>query len=244
MDIKIRTGEEGRFRFLPETARGGFLLSPVVTDRAVFALLNSTQWRDQIGMTLATDFRIRAETESGRTASYQPEFDIQFSRLAFPRADLSAVPGLNEYLAFSHLLSRIQVVETEGQVKRVHLATGSAALLTPALTRALLPVPQGASSVRLGFGMLPESYREPDPAKITDGVEFRVYGAVPNADGRLQVTLLWSRKLDPAAESGDRPPQSIEIQLPSPPPPGLLLETVPGPLGKVPLSYWTGAQFR
>ena len=46
LEIKTARGPAARYRLIPGVARGGFLLSPLVSDGMSFAMLGSTQWKD------------------------------------------------------------------------------------------------------------------------------------------------------------------------------------------------------
>lgn len=93
------------------------------------------------------------------------------------------------------------------------------------LTRLWFHVPAGATTASLSFGIGEGAYA--DPAKTTDGVEFRLSALRP--DGARQT--LFSRTLDPARNPSERGELRATIALDPVAGGDLLLETLPGPHG-------------
>lgn len=95
-------------------------------------------------------------------------------------------------------------------------------------------IDQPIASVHASFGIMPGAYKGPEG---THGVEFIVEWE--NSDGHRE--RLYSKFLDPMQRPGDRPMQSLSIELGSRRGGKLLLRTEPGPSGNRAYcwSYWT-----
>ena len=65
-----------------------------------------------------------------------------------------------------------------------------------------------------------------------------------DAQNHPTTRLLWSRKLDPDKNSGDRDAQFTRITFIDPPPPQILLETVQDAPSSISSPYWSGVALR
>jgi len=241
LGVKMRAGGDHPFRLVPEIAKGGFLLSPLISDRMQFATLYSPHWKQELAD--AQVDAITVGTESGATGiGYHEQCTVTFSRLVFGHVDVSAVPGMSQYRGFLRLLAQMTVARADTPPQFTSEEDGKFILLAPAKCQLMFPAPAGAKDFCFGFGMLRQSYQMREK---TDGVEFRVY-TVDQIQGRqVGGDLAWSQKLDPANVREDRDRRQVEIHLPSSPATlGVLLETDPGPEHRQSLSYWTDLEFR
>ncbi len=77
-------GQPAPYRFLPSLAAEGFLLSPLVKDRASFARLASTSWQTELTPDFVDAIKIVIGEGSFETY-FEPEFTIELERLEFER---------------------------------------------------------------------------------------------------------------------------------------------------------------
>ncbi len=87
--VSLRDGRQIYYRMVPGMARGGFLLSPLIGDKAEFVSLASTDgWRDLSGLEV-TAMTISAATKSGATICYESTIKLRLYRLDYPRQNLN-----------------------------------------------------------------------------------------------------------------------------------------------------------
>jgi hypothetical protein len=87
--VSLRDGRQIYFRLVPGEARGGFILSPLIGDKASFVSLASTDgWSNLSGLEV-TAITISAATKSGSTLCYESPVKLRLYRLDFPRQDLN-----------------------------------------------------------------------------------------------------------------------------------------------------------
>ncbi len=232
--IWTRGGLQQDYRLILPMAKGGFLLSPLIDNAQSFALLGSTDWQRELEGMKVTRFAIHASSPRLAHLCYQPRISVRLSRLDFPRQDLSHIRGLSGLPARLENLRRLAAgfVFAQGPPQIMTGPDGSPVLYARAPSQTLLPVSVGATKIQVGFGLLDKAWRE----GTSDGVEFRVSTAT-TAD---ELTLLWSRRLDPLNRETDRGVQWESIQLPT----GvtrLVLETLPGTSDERDWSFWAEA---
>jgi hypothetical protein len=84
--VSLQDHTQHHFRLVPGMARGGFLLSPLITDNRSFAALASTGLQELAGMEVVSMI-LSADTGSGSTCCYQSPMSVRFYRLDFPLQD-------------------------------------------------------------------------------------------------------------------------------------------------------------
>jgi hypothetical protein len=88
LTVSLQDGRQLVFKVVPGMARSGFLLSPLIQDKASFVLLNSPGgWRNLTGLQIKS-MAIFAATRSGSTPCYQSPMRLHLYRLDYPRQDL------------------------------------------------------------------------------------------------------------------------------------------------------------
>jgi len=89
--VSLRDGRQIYFRLVPGEARGGFILSPLISDKKSFVSLASTDgWSNLSGLEV-TAITISAATKSGSTLCYQSPVKLRLYRLDYPRQELNKV---------------------------------------------------------------------------------------------------------------------------------------------------------
>jgi hypothetical protein len=89
LNVTLRGGRKFYYHLIPGMARGGFLLSPLISDTQGFVALASTDgWSTNFEVATLT---ISAANETHSTALYQSPMRLRLFRLDFPRQDLSKV---------------------------------------------------------------------------------------------------------------------------------------------------------
>lgn len=87
--VSLRDGRQVVFRLVPGEARGGFILSPLVGDKASFVSLASTDgWSNLSGLEVSA-ITLSAATKSGSTLIYESPVKLRLYRLDYPRQDLA-----------------------------------------------------------------------------------------------------------------------------------------------------------
>jgi hypothetical protein len=241
LDVRTADGVATTFKLLPDVARGGFLLSPLVTDNLSMAMLNSPGWKRVMDNQRVVELQVRVKVADGTNDEYETQYSVGFSRLRLPHYDVSAVPGLQDYVRARDLQKQLHVVFSEGTPELVSVNSSQSAVLAIPKTQLQIDVPAGAQSVHLGYGMLDRSFTGDQK---TAGVAFGAAGAFPTPDGQQHLKILWETKLDPVNSTNDRGIQSIDVSLPNPPPPILVLETVGQGSKFGNYSYWSDVRFK
>lgn len=189
---------------------------------------------------MVEEVRITAAGSDGASSAYSPSYSIAFEELRFSRMDITTVPGISEYFRFERFAAAMQPVGGGGRFAWQN-ETWRTVLASPAPSRWTLDVPQGATSVRVGFGMHRDSWAH---ELKTAGVDFRVYSGKLLADNQLEINRFWSRPLYPTSVEADRGIQFADIPLPNPAPAKLMFETSPFSENSPAQSYWADAEFR
>ena len=74
-----------KFRLIPAMARAGFLLSPMVQDRATFVALTLPDWTERLRGVAPIDITLSVEPNAQRF--FNPDVEVSFFRLDFPRRE-------------------------------------------------------------------------------------------------------------------------------------------------------------
>ena len=84
LTVSLQDGRQLVFQVVPGMARSGFLLSPLIQDKASFVLLNSPGgWRNLTGLQIKS-MTIFAATQSGSTPCYRSPLRLRLYRLDMP----------------------------------------------------------------------------------------------------------------------------------------------------------------
>jgi hypothetical protein len=232
--VYSQNGQGRAFRLLPENAKAGFLLSPMIGDRLTFALLQGTQWAKQLAALRVS--AIMVDTD-GASDQYQRQYEVTFHRLLFPHRDISAVPGIEQLLSFQSFLQQVKVLTTDTKPGPINV-NGTPVYAAPATTALAVSIKAGVTGVHIEFGIGKQS-----DAPHVGSAMFRIGFLNADAQNRPTAKIVWSRTLDPEHVGGDGGVQQTDIYIPTPAPAGLLLQTMPGP-DKIPaLSYWSAVDF-
>jgi hypothetical protein len=242
--VNLQSGKAKLFRLVPGMAAAGFLLSPLVDSRQEFGLIEGTDWPDQFAGAGVTSFVIGTQTPDGKSACYRNEYDVTFSKLVFPHRDISAVPGVNEYVSFRDFIRHATVQPATAKMQLLPIRDGSTVLLTSTRTMLAVPAKPGAAQLHLRFGLLNSTDADvPAEAGRINSASFQLFIFTYDITGRLAGRVIWSRTLDPDHQPGDRGMQEANIDLGSPPPTLVSLETSPTSDGATAPAYWAGVQF-
>ena len=87
--VSLRDGRQIYFILVPGEARGGFILSPLISDKKTFVSLASTDGWNKLSGLEVTAITISAATKSGSTLCYESPVKLRLYRLDFPRQDLT-----------------------------------------------------------------------------------------------------------------------------------------------------------
>ena len=239
LELKSAPDRVTRYRLSPDTVRGGFLVSPQILDRMSFALLGSTQWADQLRDARVSEMRVTFG-EDQRSSAYAPQYDLSFSALEFVHRDLSAVPGVTDYLRFREFMRQLQLIKADARPQTLALDDGRWILVSPHASQFLLATPGGSVFLRISFGVLPSSQSSAKSA----AVQFRAFAVTRAEQGQLTATPIWADTLDPLKNAIDAGLKTRDISLPYPIPPGVLLEIAPADGENAALPFWADARFR
>lgn len=234
--VKTQAGGTAVTRLIPDIARGGFLLSPMVIDRVNFAFLGATDWTQRMRGSVLTQMQIIVEGATDGGSAFDDEYTITFSTIQFPHHDISAVPGIQEYVDFKDFLSRMSVARADVQPQLLATAQGRSVVMSPPNTQLLVRTAPDANSMQVEFGVLGST--------TSQQVHFKVYALTPGTNNQVSAQVIWSRDLNPKDSASARTPQSAIIGLPSPVPSAILLETTADPAGTDCMPYWARAAFR
>lgn len=191
-------GTQEGYRLIPNMAREGFMLSPLITTANDFLLLALGQMDHPAWKRPKS---IRVQSSSLETLAYKDDISVTFTPLSastlaseaannsFAKTALEQANNLERLLASNRLVASTVAVIPEG-------------LLAHAPTKLVLPV-QSGKTLLLGFGMRDGSWKE---GGQTNGVCFAVKSAH---------ATLFERCLDPRASTKDRGPQSASLTIPA-----------------------------
>jgi len=83
LSVTLSDGLLKDFRLVPGMARGGFLLSPLVTDNDAFATLAAENWRQKLAGNAVESISVSEKHSSAIGSCYQSSFHLRFYRLEF-----------------------------------------------------------------------------------------------------------------------------------------------------------------
>jgi hypothetical protein len=85
VEVHTRAGEPTSYQLLPSlAAEQGFLLSPLITDRGVYARLASPNWTETLAPQAVTSVAIFVAAGS-RESTFEPEIELELMRLELER---------------------------------------------------------------------------------------------------------------------------------------------------------------
>jgi hypothetical protein len=234
----LRSGEQHTNRLIPDVAREGFILSPFVQGAPAWAAVASAQWPTLLTDSEVVAFSIVPANDVPPLACYKDTLRIRLYGLNYPRQDLEAVPGFKHALELIDVAQRASLFQPGrlSQPARLRYFTEAGSVLAVPYESALLLDCPRASHLRLGFGM---HFLEGDQG--AHGFTFRAFAV----NARRELSSLWSRHLDPAANSGDRGNQQVTLDLAGQGFPRLLLQTIPdGPITNETICpFWSEVHF-
>jgi hypothetical protein len=192
-------------RLVPGMARCGFLLSPFVEGCTSFALLASTGMSSNLADYEITSLRISAADGASAAGYYRNPVRVRLYRLEYPRQNLEDVAGFRQSTRLEKALRHARLLYAVGMPQMVYDPGAGTVLDVPQDSEIAFAVPEGATHLKLGFGVRSRNNREPPGAgqKV-----FRVLAV----DRQGQAHLLWSRQLDPAAQKADQETQETTVE--------------------------------
>jgi hypothetical protein len=117
--VSLRNDQTSDFVLIPGMARNGFLLSPLIQDKAAYISLASLDgWRNLTGFEV-TSLTVLALTTSGSTACYQSPMQLRLYRLDYPRQDLkgkTANPAIQSTLSLPERSGRTNQIAAEKEL--------------------------------------------------------------------------------------------------------------------------------
>ena len=207
----LRSGHEWTNRFVPATARAGFLLSPFVIDWLAFVELASTQRPAELAGDEVAAFSIVPTGNFPPVNCYRNSIRVRLYQLDFPRQDFANVRGYIEAITLNRLAFR-------QKAQLVYLPEEGSIMAVPAESQIAFNRPEGVRHLRIGFGMY-----APDGTQNTNGMTFGVLGVTKENQG----IALWRRRINPVLVPGDRGRQEAVVDLGESGVSSVVLETVP-----------------
>ena len=226
-------------RLVPGMARGGFLLSPFVEGCTSFASLASTDMSGNLADYEITSLRIIAAGGASAATYYRYPVRVRLYRLEYPRQNLEGVAGFRQSTRLNKALRHSRLLDAMGIPQMVYDPEAGTVLDVPRDSEIAFAVPEGATHLKLGFGVRGRNNREPPNAgqKV-----FRVL----TVDRQGQTHLLWSRQLGPARQKADQERQETMVEFDGSSLSGIVLQTlsVIGDNGDVLDGYWSEIDFQ
>jgi hypothetical protein len=230
-EVEYLDGKTERYRFVQAMGAAGFILSPLFRDTSDVVNFQTREFHRPLGR-----FRVLTVPGGGRYWSSSVKIELR-TMDPFQRASTGlsvSTPG-----RFSRVSNRAPV-RLEAQVPPTNIFVGGEHLLhMHAPSRMEFTVPDGFSTLRAQFGLMPNAYQGDNK---TDGVEFVIEWLRP--DGRTEE--LFRRYLNPLHVAADRGTQSVTLT-PSQIKGGrLIFRTLPGPAGDTGYdwSYWAHLEIK
>jgi hypothetical protein len=214
LNTTFGSGQRHTDRFIPQMARGGFLLSPFVRNNVAFAALASTHWPKLLTDDVVTALSITSSNNLTPIACYQNAIHVRLYRLDCPQQDLGAVTGYNHVIDLIDTVQNATLMQ-DGQF--VYLRDEGSVFGVPPDSTILLERPAGSSRLRLAFGMY-----VPEEQPNTNGVTFQVSAL----NAQQSKNLLWSRYINPARSPGDHGKQETTVDLSGRETSRIVIETV------------------
>lgn len=189
--VTTSDGRSTPYRFVPEIAREGFLLSPVVSTEAdLKLLLASERTRDQLPLVTS----ITLQSHALGAFFYRPEVGVTFQSFNIPYAPVGVFAKLE----------RIAPLIAANAMQPPSLMVSDEGVFAHAPQMLTLPV-DGAKHLSLEFGLRPVT----NPTEATpDGVCFRVLPAQGDH-------ALFEQCLNPTENPSDAGPHGAKITLPA-----------------------------
>jgi hypothetical protein len=159
LDLALADGRSGRTRLVPEVAKSGFLLSPLVENPTWFAWLACTPWSEPAWQRVLAAQSLRAMAINSEGAwAFDATVQVRFFRLEFP-------PMPSEFAAFSPRLLPLFQLRSEmarpsnpmfcwlaGHGAALAAPAGSALCLRVSSDNRYSPLLRTARQLRVGFG--------------------------------------------------------------------------------------------
>ncbi len=194
MTVTTDAGNVQTFRIIPGATGSGFLLSPLIENTAQFATLSARE----------ENIVAFSVTAIGRPAgAFQNMFDVRLKRLT--------VTGDNEHPSELDVqeLAQLKTLRTlaasagrtPGQKKGQ--ITPDRRVLAHAPSHLSLPVPEGATTLHVGYGIMDAAWTAGHEG---DGACFRIH---------VDSAVLHETCLDPLRNPADREPKRVSIALPA-----------------------------
>jgi hypothetical protein len=226
LHVRLTDGHVQRFRLIPEMARDGFLLDPLlVTNSDVLRLYGGAPGRRIAAFTVYQKPRNRGYYKNAIAMSMASVArcvgnslsEIELNRLHYP--GFTIIP---DDVRSNCSVSLAEVDSTDVVIVHAH-------------GEMTFTIPRGASRLRAKFGIMPVAHRP----GTSDGVCFQVV-LQPDEGGEQRV--LFERFLDPQNVSDDRGVQQLSVTLPPGASGALCLRTInpPGKGAEWDWSFWSG----
>jgi hypothetical protein len=232
LEVKYGNGTADRFRLVPDNAKLGFILSPVIVDvygaLQLFGVvkMSSQDWREVVSVKVAQVPRLGF--------AYKDHMRVHLSYLDRDPGPEPVPKSLIMQQIVS--LSQLRIVSAGPIMPTIQEMSGLVwpVLYAHAPNSLAIDIGQNAETLTLGFGMFPGV----EKGLSGDGVTFRVLGKKNHED---KGELLFERHLDPAHNRDDLGTKTATVPLPQGVFKELILETNPGPKGNTAYdqSYWS-----
>jgi hypothetical protein len=237
LEVKYAHGLADRFRLVPENAKLGFILSPVIVDDyGVLQLFGVTNIAPGDRREVVS---VKVVSVPNLGFAYKKRMRVQLSYLD-RNPGQGAVPK-NASPTMQHVVSlgQLRTVSAGSIAAAVQKVAGLAepVLYAHAPNSLAIDVGPNAESLTLGLGMLPGV----ETGLSGDGVIFRVLGKKSPED---KGDLLFERHLDPAHNRDDLGTKTATVPLPQGVYKELILETNPGRDTAYDQSYWTDVRIK
>lgn len=231
LEVETIDGEVSIHRVMGDVMRGGFLLSPKLSDRWDFLDLTSDKWQEKLANKSVARIRITAE---GANAKFYPaKYQVNLSQLEFERQDFSGVASWQDWS--DRLIPQV----IAGGLRRVAIeGVAETVWYSHAPSRMAIAVKDNSQKFDFGFGILDEVIENSTTEQPHDGVEFRIIAQEGGAE-----KVLFERKLNPVDNLEDRGMQQGTIDLQQVESGELILETTTGDTSLWDWSYWSDFSF-
>ncbi len=200
LTVTLADGSERTYRIVPEIARKGFLLSPLIENNVNLAALSLGR-TDLIRSARVTT--IRFDVDAMSALSFDPTIEIELHSLRSER--LRTASASAELSGYFRRRAALVAAATSTSLKPPFVSLDENYLFAHAPVTLSLPA-DNVGTLTFGFGIRDDAWTE--PAK-TDGVCFRIKSGATSDSA----TQLWERCLRPLTNKIDRGEQRDSIQL-------------------------------
>ena len=229
--ITLADGTERWYHFVPNEARSGFLLAPIIDNGLKFAAMVSGD-AELEAVLLERVAAIRIARSDVTRWFYRDTISISFYKFVVDgQVDADQSPALTAAFDRGEILSILLDSADDGAIPAQMQGNNLNAHAPMRLSLA----PPPANRLSVAFGIYEGAWSEGK----TDGVVFRI--AAEFAGGIIRE--LWSRTLTPLESPGDRGKQLAVITLPQTMPVRLIFETLPNGNNHWDWSYWSDVRF-